>query len=128
MIFTADTWIALVAVVISVAWPVFQWFQKSTAKDEAQDVVAELRAEVTSSFGKLEAKVIDHDRTLIRHDALLASLPTKDDTHSIAINVTELVGELRTMNEKIDGLQRGLQRTEKSVGVINETLMQRASS
>jgi uncharacterized coiled-coil protein SlyX len=65
---------------------------------------------------KLEARVSKNEQAL-------HGLPNNEALHELAISVTELAGDLRTMGERISGVDRSLERVENVIGRHEDYLL-----
>ncbi len=119
MTFTADTWIALLALIIGVGWPAFQYITKNTAKDEADEASA-------GSTRLIEAQRLvlnEHEIRLVRLEEQMKALPGQRDHTKLMSDVKDMQGDIKVLVRGMAELQRGQERSEKEVRVINETLM-----
>jgi hypothetical protein len=122
MVFTVDTWIALAALVIGCGWPAFQYFTKSTAKDEADEASAGM-----SKLLEAQRLILnDHEIRLVRLEEKMMALPGQRDHQKLMHDVGAMQGDIKVMVNAVEEIRRWQDRTEKSLGIINETLMERA--
>jgi hypothetical protein len=113
---TTSDWIAFGALALSIAWPAFQFFTKSTAKDEAQELI------------DAQSKILnDHEIRLVRMEERMSALPGQRDHQQMTRSVSAIEGELKAVAKEIAELRRGQDRTEKEIRIINETLQERAA-
>ena len=82
------------------------------------------RGEIVAQITALEAKESERRMEQTALKTALASLPTKDDLHGIALSMKEMEGHLNTLNEKVEGQARALTRMEKSVDILAEVHME----
>ena len=127
-----QTWFPPFAGVCSVAAFLFAMWVRNTSRQEAEDAVEDLRAAVTKKFDdekaereKIEAKVVDHDRRLIAVEKGLEAFPTTRDIQNLSKQIADIAGDMKGLNEKVQGVYVGQERQENTLKVINETLMQR---
>lgn len=130
--FSAETWIALVALLFSIVGPGVVWFFRSTAKDEIESAIEavekrniDAHRERKVELSSVKDTVIDHDRRIIRVEEAIKALPTKRDIDRLTDSVANMAGDMKKLAADVHALNASLDRTERAVGVINETLMQR---
>lgn len=117
MDFSPDTWLALAALLIATAWPAFQYFTKSTAKDEAEELI------------KAQNLILNnHEIRLVKLEEQMKALPGQRDHQHMMRSMAAMEGDLKAMTKELQELRRGQERTEKEIRVINETLMERAGT
>lgn len=121
---SADTWIALIALVIAVGFPCFQFFTKATAKDEAD----EASAGATKLIDAQTLILNQHEIRLVRLEEQMKALPGQRDHQKLMHDVSTMQGDIKVMMSAVDEMRRGQDRAEKQIGVINETLMEKARS
>lgn len=96
---TQDFWRYLPALVLLVqvlmAWIMWSLRQSFVSKKDCE-----------GCREKLEARVSKNEQAL-------HGLPDNEALHDLALSVTELAGDLRTMGERISGVAKSMERVEK---------------
>ncbi|HEY2070697.1 MAG TPA: DUF2730 family protein [Rhizomicrobium sp.] len=115
MTWSADTWLSLAALVMSILAPAAVYILRAAAKDEISDALA-----------SVEKKVTDHEGRLIRLEERIHAMPQSDDFKEMSKLVSEMAGDIKALSAEMHSLHEGQTRTERSIGVITETMMTRA--
>lgn len=64
------------------------------------------------SKGTCESCRKEIETRVIKNEQVLTGLPDNEALHDLAISVTALTGDLRTMGERISGVQKSMERVE----------------
>lgn len=129
-----QTWAPVAGWILSIAAIAAALWFKATAKQEAEAVCSDLRAEfnvrlvgLVEDYKELEGKVIDHDRRLITVEKAMEYFPTSRDINRLGDKLAEMSGDMKRMSQEMKGLHEGQRRQENSMSVINETLLRQSS-
>jgi hypothetical protein len=105
-------WGVIVSVVVSIGYPILQLFTKTTAKDANASAIADVQASMQ-----------DHDRRLIRIEEQMKALPGARDFTKMNEKMSEMAGDLKSLATEVRAHHESQERIEKSIALINETLM-----
>lgn len=110
---SAETWGVIIALAVSVGYPILQMWTKGTAKNEADDVV-----------GSLRRTVIDHDRRIIRIEKDIEALPQVGEVKRLSEKISDIAGDVKAMAVEVRSLHEGQIRSEKQLQIVTENLME----
>jgi uncharacterized coiled-coil protein SlyX len=105
-------WISIVALAMSIVGPLALYLLRSLGKNEAEEVVADLRTAVDC-----ERKRIDDLATrVVKLEERDASGPQREDIVKLSAQLAEISGDMKAMKAEVHALS-------KSVALINETML-----
>jgi len=131
-------YISLAALFCSIVGPTAVYLIRSTSKDEAAAAVGDLRKQMIDADNdlnnrsaaahlSLERTVVDHDRRIIALEERDRAGPQAADIKEITAKLAEIAGDMKALKVEVHSLSNSQERTEKSVGLINETLLSGAT-
>src|SRR5690348_14223669 len=106
---TIQTWWPIVLSITTVVIAFAVYWVRNTAKIETE-----------SACGKLDTRLDEHHDRISKLESSIDSLPKKDDIHALAMSQAELLGEMKAMRAKVDGMQDTASQTQASVRRIND--------
>lgn len=109
---TASNIIQGAVALISVAALFAAFYVRSTSKGQAEAAV-----------GPLYTARNEHEVRLVRLEEQMKYLPQQRDFQRLSDNVALLAGTSQKMGAEMHALHESLERTEKSVALITETMM-----
>lgn len=89
------------------------YFQTKFAPKSLEREVADHQRETEDRFHELDKRM-----SSIEDD--LTNLPSKDEFHNLNLQMCDLAGELKRVDEKFAGLVQHMKRTEKQLGLIDQ--------
>lgn len=107
---TAQQWLSLVALLIGIANALWLWISRparDTNKriDDTNETVEELEKALQDRVDRHREDLKEHDRRIQRLEDQLAHLPTKEDLHKVANQLTAVKTEL-------DGIASAVRRID----------------
>jgi hypothetical protein len=144
-----QTWFPVLASLIGISGGLAAFWVKNTSKREAEETVAAAKTDLSNKIEAVEkaaaenldkncnpmrlaldnstralhALIAGHGDRLMRVETVLVDIPRGTDVHKIALECANLLGEMKGIAAKVDGLKESQDRTEKNVELINETLL-----
>lgn len=107
-------------VVISVITFIFAYVR--TRRQALDDRFEKFEIKNENKLTAIDSRLQEGSRRMDRHDLrvhelqqIVAQLPAKDDLHVLQIKLTEIVGEMKAINAKIEGNAETMERIEKMV-------------
>lgn len=70
----------------------------------------------------LEAQIKVSEQRLENVEAALRHLPSREDTHQLALSLADLRGDLRSVAARLDGIEKVMSTTSRRVELIDEHL------
>ncbi|MGA7673530.1 MAG: DUF2730 family protein [Rhizomicrobium sp.] len=98
--------------ILSVAALGFGFYVRSTARKQIDEAIAP----INETLGE------HHDR-LVKLEAHWETLPTRDDFHKMAVQFTEVVGEMKAIKARMEAIGDTVKATQSSVQRVNDYLL-----
>lgn len=125
-----ETWFPVLAAFASCAAFAFSFWSRATAKAEAENVVSETEQRLTlrqnaqaSDLRELDDRFDAQDRRLVAVEEGLKAIPTRQDIEKLNEGIHAVSKHLTGLTEQTKNLERGQDRQETALRVINETLL-----
>lgn len=96
----------VLAVVVSVANTVWVWLRTGASK------IGDVRAEMQAGFKEVNEDTEDHGRRIQAIESELKHLPSKDDVAELKLSLTEMKGQLGTLDSELGSVTRTVRRIE----------------
>lgn len=105
-----DNWTSTILALVALSGVLYNWFTQRG--DKALEELEAFKEKVGSRDDEFERSLASHDRRVQKLEDALGHLPNVADFHRLELAMTELVGTVKVLTQKVDTSEAVVSRVD----------------